>query len=75
MLPLLIERFARVVRKPPGVIVERLHFEYNARADRFLGPRRGRKFDDAALLIERWKGNEEIVQMLGLEVVDIYSGC
>jgi uncharacterized heparinase superfamily protein len=50
LLAQIVPRLARAARKPPRVIVQRFRAELNARADRFLAPRRGKEFDDAALL-------------------------
>jgi uncharacterized heparinase superfamily protein len=45
-----LTRVARVLRKPPKVILHRMITEVNAQTDRFRAPRRARRFDAEALL-------------------------
>jgi uncharacterized heparinase superfamily protein len=45
-----VTRIGRILRKPPGVILQRLLTELNAQTDRFRAPRRARAFDIYALL-------------------------
>jgi len=45
-------QFARVLRKPPHIVVQRMLTEFNVQVDRFRAPRRANGFGSAALVDE-----------------------
>src|SRR5206468_11935474 len=50
MQPTDFTRIARILRKPPRLIVQRVLTELNAQTDRYRAPRRARHFESNGLL-------------------------